>query len=756
MLYPDVARGRVRTLVNPMASKISQGGQEYQDQENWDYWTQTNWQKGVGQMKPHRESNGYMLGQVDSRVPETLMLMPLRHQSDTRLLNNTTADCRYRPENVTSTIEQDTSLVVAAKFTTPGSLLAELRFWVYCRLYPSLSGTIQIYTDSSNAPGSLVSGKTDVLGPTSDNLPDWHWYEGVFTSAGLSTGTAYWLVVTLSSGGGVAFGDSGYDRVAMQYSGSWSNLTSKYLLYISDLHAPTSTEGGHGLFRFDGDLYLFVGAAIYKYSSSNNNWTSVGSAGTGNITSVAIPPGSSIVYLGKGSGNYYTLNTSDAIADGGIAGKLFLLWGGLLWRTDDNDLYYSDDGTNWNGPITLGSDAFDIRGIAGLGDYLYATTDEGMYRIDGESVYGVTRWGSPSVNNGKSLFNHDGKLYFILQNRVVEFTEAHTLRDIWVPLRSDRHRRLSTVLSLASTNNWLIAHAGYTGDGLPRQNQLYVYQNDGWHPVMDLPEIIESTYLPLVENYSNNHSIFFDPDTQRLWHTTPYGVAHYIYMPDHARSPVSDSNSRYEPMGFVVWDNFYGAVRELNKDIESVSISGFAFTSGRTARVYWYDEAAATWRLLGTIDSNEETLRFNNYTTRPRVKRFQMALLLTTNLGAAPPQIEAIVLRYQTHLKDRWRWNFTIITYDNQIGFNNEPMALTTRAAQDAVLEQLMGVDTSDEQTAPFILTDTTGSQYETKVVSASHQMDDVELVVADNSTKVYASIHTVVIEQAVAGTYSP
>jgi hypothetical protein len=208
------------------------------------------------------------------------------------------------------------------------------------------------------------------------------------------------------------------------------------------------------------------------------------------------------------------------------------------------------------------------------------------------------------------------------------------------------------------------------------------------------------------------------------------------------------------PYGWLEYDWFDGDIRELNKDIESLTIIGESIAAANPIKAYWQDDASTDWELLGTFDSNTETIRWSDYTTRPRTKRLKLGFQLSTLDADVTPRIQAIILRYQTHLKDRYRWQFTIICYDNQTGTNGELLSLT-RAQMEAALDQLEGTDTSDEQTAPFILTDVNGNLYEVKVLAASQMITDLDKKVGD-STDEYATIYQWTLEQATTGEYTP
>lgn len=746
MLYPNVQTGRTRVLANPMAQKISQGNSKNQDQEQWDYWEQDTWDGGIGKIEPGEET-GYLYGDMDSRVPGQLILPPLLRMADRRDTDATIADCRYMPEDVAGVLGAGT---YAMKFTTPASLPGHTCLVrVYANLANTAGITINIYSDSMDAPNANVSGPS-TLSESGDSGGQWAWYAAAHADSVLSTATSYWVRIVVPTGASIAYGSSGYARLAMQDSGGWVDLTGKYILFGIDFFKidDASTEEYPGcIFRLGTTLYLTHENDIYKYVVANDNWTSVGTAGTGNITG-AVVLGTS-VYLSKASGDYYTMNTSETIAasGGGENATLFAAWEGILYRADGASLYYTADGTTWT-QISDFPTGYNIRGMAGMGDYLFVSTDEALYRIFGISVKQATRWGTVDSKNGLNMIHHNGNLYIPLINRIFEYSESGAMRDIWTQPENLPLRRAGKVLSLYSTNNWLLALSGNASN--PAMPLIWLWQGEGWHPWVPLAEARTSTFT----SYDRTvRAMFLDRTLARFWYIDGRGVTWWVTTTDYALNPYFDTSYKFMPYGWIEWDWFDGAVRQLNKDYESVTIISENVSSTRPLKVYWQDGDSTTWELLGTATSNNQTLRWSTYSTRPRTKRLKLGIQMATGDADETPRIQHIVVRYQTHLKDRYRWQLTIICHDNQAGKNGELLSLT-RAQMETMLNQLEGTDTSDEQTAPFILTDVDGNLYEVKVISASQTVDSLNTLIGSSSDE-WAAIYQWTLEQATAGEYT-
>ena len=515
----------------------------------------------------------------------------------------------------------------------------------------------------------------------------------------------------------LTYGTSGYAREAMTYNGSaWSNVTGKYIPFSVGVHAlGTGVVAAYrgGIFRFDDDLYLYHDNDVYKYSTSNSNWVSVGTAGSGEITSAIVM--GSYVYFGKSSGDYYRMNTSDVISasGGGENAHLFYPWGQFLWRADGAALYYSGDGTTWT-QVADFPDTYPIRGLAGMGEDIYAATDEGLFRVGaGDFVYSAMRWGSAYAKNGINMINHNGNLYIPVENRIYEFSASGTMRDIWPQFELLPTKRPGQILSLHTSNNWLMALTGNFGtSGLSPYYSvpmLWVWQGEGWHPLIQVGEEGELTGSGWQRR--TLQTVYLDRTLLRLWFINMQGAVWWTTLSDYALNPYYDSLHDYMPFGWIEWDWFDGPIREIRKDYESVTVIGQNITSSTPVKVYWQDDSSTDWELLGTCDTDEEELRWTLASgVRPNTRRFKLALQLVSTDGDDTPRIDAVRVKYHPMLQDQFRYVVPIKVSGNSRA-PQELFDLTVQTASnnDTGAEQLAHLNGLVKQVAPFSFTPPTG-----------------------------------------------
>ena len=740
--------GYNRSLANQMAPQVGQGGSIYANLDSYSAWIQEDWQSGIGRTRP-LEDSGYLYGDIDSRVPRQLILPPLIHQSDRRDLDATIEDCRFMPEDIAGVLGAGT---YAMKFTTPASFVGT-SFYLY-RFYANVGTTTitaSTYTNVADAPGTLVAGTSGNFNETGNAGGQWAWYSGTDLLSALSTATSYWLVIVVPSGAQVAYGSSGYARTAMQNTGSWVNLSSTYILHSIDFfgldHGSNTVEYPGTIFRLGSTLYLTHRNDIYKYVTANDNWTSVGTAGSGNITCAIVFDDK--VYLGKESGDFYTMTvTTETIAAsaGGEDAKLFAVWDFYLYRAFENDLYYTADGTTWEGPIEVPSDAYQIRGLAAMGDYMHMATDEGLYYLaPGDIVKGVTRWGTIDSENGRNMVHHNGNLYIPVDNRILEYSASGSIRDIWTTPENLPVRRGGAILSLYSSNTWLLAMAGNDGD--PAMPVIWAWQEEGWHAWVTPPEMHSPAFLQFERT---PQVMYLDRTLNRLWFIDGRGVTWWITTTDFALNPINDDSYKFMPFGWIEWDWFDGTIRENSKDFESVTITGENFSAARYGKLYWQDDASTDWELLGTVDSNSEELRWvTGGGTRPNTKRFKLGMLLATSDADETPRIQAIRVKYMTMVQDWFAWTLPILLSGTSVQYKE---LLDNTMSPYTGSQELTHLTTLAKQVAPYIFTDLDGTQYEVKTKGDSLRVEKLQYI---NSTKVVDYVYTLTIEQITQATYS-
>jgi hypothetical protein len=733
-----------RGPAQPFAAKVNTATQ-YDEVDTWNEWVQEDWQTGVGRVDP--VEGGFLYAETETRVPNQLILPPLVQQCDLRTVTGARADCRYMPQNMAGTVTVGTGgyARVAIPFTSPASGWPTghgfLAVAFYGRLATGVEMTMNICANTASAPGSVIETIT-FTGQAPDR--NFYWYGAQFTdTTGFATGTEYWLEIYPTSAANsaeIAYGTSGYDTASQSYDGAaWAAITGKYLLYTTDIfrldHSAIATSA---FIRFNSVLYAMVDDTLFKYDSANEQFDTVGTiTGSGNVTSLAVF--GPTLYFGRDSGNYTTMNTSEAFTAAGTTGKLFLEYKGFLYRATGVSLYYTSDGTNWTGPFTFGGSNVAIRGMAGMGDSLYVATDKALMRFaPGDVVEEVTRFGAEDSTNGQDMIEYQGRIYIPMNGRLFRFDPSGQLQDIWITREDDLPAsRIGKIGALTRMNNWLVAMILSPTSG--QRPTLWMYQEEGWHFL---------AYTPSVTTQPDTapHGLYYDRGTSRLWFTYGGVYTMFVDIDDYTLNPFTNTSYLYQPFGWLEQDRFYGGLYLVDKDFESVTIVGDNLSTNVNVKVYWQDEGSTAWELLGTADSDGEELRWSTHSTRPQGKWIKLGLLLSTNDADETPRVRAVIVKYLPMVNDRVRDTITLALKSNIQMPDGDPDDYT-------LAQQLTHVESMIESVIPIIYTDPLGVNYEAKVVDYSM---GITIFGYENAANVVKEMDvTLVVEQVPDGTYS-
>lgn len=744
----DDVRRRRRQLANPMAPRLATGG-EFNDYENWSLHAVADWREGVG--KRAEDAAGFLYGEIESRVPEQLILPSALdsvyiESSQSKMLSfapgrpGITAVGILNVGGTGNPTRVATQTVLNSGSSPSTTEIYGMAFLGY--IPDGVEVTVALYTDSGSNPGSSVASGT----LTADtHRPGLQWYYVPMSSVyrtstnGLSP-NHYWVIYPTSSsneiqvaGGAMTSPQAYFGR---QYSGSsWSQpsiapffITVQPYIDIFGVSTQNLRKSGiSGIFT-DG-TYLYAHSANYnvstdafydagyllEFSSSQHTWgASVPSGGSWSVPDTTRDElggpvlFDGVVYFPAGSNyNTWTLST-DAIATSTNDAHLFAVWAGYIWRAYNNQLWYSADGTTWTEVAGgIGGSDFRIRGLAGLGANMYVCTDEALYSIyPGDVVVGVFPWGTVSDQNGKGMISHQGALYIPAQGRLWKFTEDGTLTDIWISRDDDLNaRRLGKIAALSGLNNALVV--GVDGTTSSDPSSVWAYTGLGWHHITTLPAI------------GGIRCLYYDRLDSRLWISADWALTYYVRWPDWALNPYNDSSSVYMQHGWMETDRLYLGSRDLLKDVESVRAYG-EFASGASADVYWRDQDSTDWELLGNISADGAELRWDVVATRPATRWIKIGLLLKTTSRTVTPQLRAWVLKAMPMIRDRWRWDLVIDVADNQQMIGGQ---MDDRYA-DEKRDALEGLISS---VAPVLFEDVDGRQYWVKVQSAGESLDNYE-----------------------------
>ena len=411
------------------------------------------------------------------------------------------------------------------------------------------------------------------------------------------------------------------------------------------------------------------------------------------------------------------------------------MWKGYLWRAYQNDLYYTADGTTWTGPLEVGPDDNSIRGLAGLGDSIYVSTDDGLWVVlPGDFVEGITPWGIPSTTNGRGMLHHRGDIYIPVGRDLLRFTRDGEIIGMGLNnvdgLPSDRQGR---VISLVGLNSWLVAGIEPTSSISSGKASVWAWNRDGWHHLLSLP--VGTTIRHLA----------FERNTNNLWVVCKDDAFCYpvrVILPNDTNNPAFDNNStiRFQPYGWLETDWFYGGLREIVKDFESIFVSGEQMSNG-WCKVYWQDEGSTAWEYLGQITTDDQELRWSSAGTRPSSRKIKVGLLLYGSTSNATPIVDAVRVKFHPMLTDLFRWSLAIRVEDSIQLLGGDLDARTSATIED-------NIETVLRSMPPVTFVDIDGTSYTVKAESGSLNVRRMEY---NGTTQDYEAIYQVGLRQVVA-----
>lgn len=744
---------RQRSLANPMAAKLAVGAGGYDDLQNWGAWLMENWEAGVGKKEATEE--GMLYSELDTRFRQQLILPP-QYDICQAYLSTGQSLIANEFDGLSSTITVSATGAIrkiAVKFTKAGSYTRGNSTYILLSggQVATLTGTTvtatqvqaDIYTYVSTTPtaGTLKATGTAYL--TGD--PNMYWCR--FDHSGNTSFSAadYWLV--LSTYGGESFTlpvesvvSSSNQRV---YDGtSWAN--SEYQFYYQiGVTESGKTAGAVKMINCVND----TGAQTAYALGANwlNRWQTTGvftSAKTVSATCVDMVTFGDVLYIGRGASDMYKFTPSSGSLStlSGKKASVLTTWNGYLWRAHENDVWYSTDGSTWVGPLQIGPDGFSVRGMAGLGDDMYCSTDEGLYRVGmGDLVFGVTRWNSENSLNGKNMIHHQGSIFIPVGQDLFQYGGAEVLsvgpnKEEGLPFTKQ-----GNITALISHNYWLIAACSPTTASGYRWPTVWAWNGQGWHFIARIPSNCTVQSLcwdttPIDGTWAGSY----------LWVGTSQEIIK-IKMPDPHPNPYLSNTKKYFSAGYMETNWFTGGLKEIQKDVESVYAAGENLSSTRYADVYWQDDDSTSWEYLGRVTSNRQELRWSDYDTRPNTRQIKLSMVLVSNDDDSTPLISAIRVKFMSMVSDRWRWNLPVLISTQQQMLDGE-VRIETAAQLRTHLDSMI------TSVPPVIFEDVDSVQYEVKVLSASEQIDKYEY---NNGDIQIDSVYALQLEQVTTGAYT-
>lgn len=735
-----------RANANQMADKLGTGAGDYSDLTSWTAHTEDDWQAGIG--KRDVDAGGMLYSESETRYPNRLQLplaLVAANQADATnfALNTGYAPGVLKAESTMAIGTTQTYSAIAKAIKGNGTKL----IGVHILLNNSDavdSWTIALFssTGSPAVPNSAIRTVVEY----SDSFIGYTNHYITFDDT-LTNGTTYHIVVyptTATQTMNIAVDTSGASAADLTsvYNGSaWTGAyTGARFLMEPVMSMPVATAAVSKMIYFPatGYMYAAAGAVLYRQTDDTAKWVTLHTLGA---TITDLFTDGSVLFIGLGDVTAHVQMISDeTLSTPGtpVAARLFCSWSlGYLWRAINNVVYRTSDGATWSGPFEICPTGFAINGMAGQGDYLFVSCDDALYYVGyGDAVYVVTPWGqlNPAEKFGANMVNWQGSLYIPIAQGIIR-SDASAMLPVGPDLGEGLPLfRSGNIGGLATQNNWLYCTVIGTGGA----SSVWAYNGQGWHFVAVAPTA-DLLYFT---------SIYYNRKQQRLYLGTNAGAIFYVVAVDSPNTIDIGTVTYTATTGSIETDKIFGGLRDVDKDMESVTILGDDIDDDHTVQVYWQDDASETWELLGEVTESGQELRWDDYTTRPNTKAIKLGLVLNAKNSLIPtgtPVVRAIRLKYHNMVTDTFRWGLSIRVSDNQIMVDGVPNTYT--AAQ-----MITHLDAMTKQVAPIIFEDLDGLLYECKILNAQRNIDKTSW---ENGEKVTTYIYRLTIEQVTNGYYS-
>lgn len=747
------------TPANPMAAKIATGAGKYDDFENWSYWVIEDWSAGAGR-NADESANGYMFGDCATfmRGRLTLPFMnPVYGYIAMSSVGGSTFNVPYfvdgeMPIGTTQTYKQ------AALEITPWISTTTSRIWFYVFVDGVCSSAkLSIYSCTAGY-GRPVTPMFDTTVDLTELHPGGQWIMLDFGDTTTNPATYdYWAVVEPAVAGEVLYLPyQTYDanmnkceckayKVATFTWDARSSFSNRQFFAIANSHAATLAAGGWAgdeiadMVYANGNTYAYGKAYMHYYYPYDPDYLASHSFDvltyTGPVGAYDMQVWGDTIYIAHGT-ELWKLDSDEDEAEVGtdLAARVLAAWNGYLYRASGNQLWYTADGSTWTGPLEVGPSGTVVTGMAGLGEYLYIATEDGLYYLaPGDFVIGVAPWPTLASANGARMVNHNGALYVPMKNRIWQFTESGSFIDVWIDQGANFPvEYLGEIHSLATTHLGLVASVNpSTDDGRPT---IWVLQPEGWHCLAVLPPGMGAG------------RVVADPTHLRLWMCTWQGFVWWNHFEPLASIPIRNLEQTWAPYGWMETDWYSGGLVDVPKDWESVTVFGEQLSATQYVSVYYKDSESADWTLLGNATANNTELRWEQDTYRPTSNFMKLGFLLrTVGDEYSTPVVRAIRTKYHPMVSDRWRWQLPITVHTSQEMLDGTLNSYT-------VAQQIAHLDGLVTQVAPVVFEDILGVQYEVKVLGASKQIVEFEAL---DGQRLMKWLYTLSLEQVTAETYA-
>lgn len=732
--------------VNPMAAKIGTGAGSYDDFMGWSFWVQEDWSIGAG----HRGGHGVLFGDL-ATFQKGRLTLPLKSWP----LNGTNASEGYLafPWRIDGQIQIGQGgnyAKIAQWFPTPNPHQYQ-QFWILLDPYGATTVTLSIER-GINTPAELVYSQTLLLAGLRPG-PQWILFD---LGSPQSFDPAYQHFLCITSTNVVSIPYWVFDAtIAPQKALNAPSYAPIMLdgetitigLLANEIYRSVSAGGWSAeepvdIVQWDNQLYVYGRAYLLKLQRgaqlNQDRFALVTFEAPAGCTDLQV--WNDFLYSAHGANGLWRYNGAAVIEilnnNQRQPATLLHAWNGFLYVAHQNKLWYTN-GVDWAGPFAFGPEnGYQIRGMVGLGELLYVSTDDGLWVLKpGDTVEGILQWPWVSATNGLRMVGHQGALFIPMKNRIFMLAQNGVLQDVWIDSATEIPKEyIGEIHSLCSTPLGLVATISPMSSSASAS--VWLMTNEGWHVLAILPP------------GTGAGRVAVDSANNRLWLATRCGLMWSLWWQPMATAPVQNPQQSWQTSGWCEWDWYTSELVDVDKDWESLTIFGENLSQNRPAIVYYKDAENSPWRWLGTATGDNVELRFEHLSHRPQGPKLKIGILLRTNDYHFTPSVRAIRVKHHPMLMDRWRWQLTLPVHDN-VQMPDGSVDYRTAEEQRQHLEGLIN------RIPPALFEDVDGVQYEVKVIGATRQMQRYEWLHPQQRPAV-DWLYTLTIEQVTNRRYLP
>ncbi len=389
----------------------------------------------------------------------------------------------------------------------------------------------------------------------------------------------------------------------------------------------------------DSGNYCFASGAtsIRYYNPTNDTWTNAKTA-IGQATDLVEFKQDVYAAFGNGAVMKTCADPSGAPTvwtDLAVNGQRLAVWNGKLWRSYNNDLYSTADGTTWGAAVKVGDPNEDVTSLAVQDGRLLVGKASGLYvsNADGSSFSDLLTSLPHYANNFLRMRSaYDNWLYFPSLSDVYKVSgvsSSAVLSRLTPRFIGNDTFGWGTPVAFAGSSKYLFAlFTNVEGGGY---SVVLKHNGQGWHRAWTSAAGKTATAL-----YSSR-------------------VAARLFVCDgtsvHAQRTVTLNDSHYPDYdtgagGTLYFAHHNALLADIDKAYKDLVVVSENLTPTINAVFSYQADRDGNWVALGAATLNPETTIPFGGGTAVHAKDLQLKCVLSTNNAAVTPKLKGLYLRY--------------------------------------------------------------------------------------------------------------